>query len=153
VSRLIPDEVSVNHKIDIDLEKIKTHLRENKERYILGGVFAGITCLMMRDAYSRIGSGISGAAGSGISGAGKSANIQNVVTGKNNTLNSVSYISANRQGPPSWAVRCIESNLIWPSQHQAAVGEGVNESYLSQHLNEKLESANGKHFERLFMVA
>lgn len=49
----------------------------------------------------------------GVAGTGESAVSQNIVTGKNNVLNNVSYISADRKGPPSWVVRCKETDQIF----------------------------------------
>lgn len=77
------------------------------------------------------------------------------VTGTRNrvVINNVSYISANRQGPPSWIIRCKETGDIFTSQHAAALALGITETNISKHLNGLQEHAQGYTFERLCMAA
>jgi hypothetical protein len=126
-------------------DRFKQHVNEHKVPYLIGaGVgIAGITYAITRGVTSQpIGHGISVTAQDGIS-----------VLGKKVVMSNVSYISANRQGPPSWVTRCLESGEIYSSQALAAMHEKVDPSYLSKHLNGLMENANGKHFERICMAA
>jgi hypothetical protein len=126
-------------------DKIVTHVQEHKEIYIgIGvGALAGITCTVMKSiAQQPISRGISVTADRGIS-----------VAGKKVSLNNVSYIYANRQGPPSWVVRCIETGVIFTSQHSAAMEMGLPEAELSKHLNGLMDHVRGNHFERICLAA
>jgi hypothetical protein len=75
-----------------------------------------------------------------------------VVTGKNSTLNQVSYFSAERQGPPSWVIRCFETGMVYTSQRSAALAMNLSEGHISQHLNGVRDHVNEFHFERLCMA-
>lgn len=129
------------------IEKVKTHLSKNKKTYVACGVtavgVAGITWVIMRRCSSSpISSGISGAADHGIS-----------VIGKKVSMNNVSYVSQNRQGSPSWVVRCLDNDLVFTSQRKAALEMGIPESELSKHLNGLMDDVRGFHFERICMAA
>lgn len=143
MSRFIPEEVKVNVEVE-GVDDLKTHIRENKRRYLLGVLgFAGITCLVMRGVASQpISSSVTGAAGSNVIGAGKKVVMRNV-----------SFISSNRQGPPSWVVRCLDTGDIFTSQRSAALALGITETNLSKHLNGLQETAEGLSFERICMAA
>jgi hypothetical protein len=128
------------------LETTKKHLQDNKKFYIglgIGICIAGITYAIMRD---RSLLSIRGATIAPAKGA-------TIVLGKNNTLNSVSYISSHRQGPPSWVVRCLETRETFPSQKDAAMAMGISPSVLSSHLNGFRDHVDGLHFERICMAA
>lgn len=138
-------------------QAVKDHVGRKKQIYIYiggGAAIAGITVVIMRSIASQhISPVIHGTASSVDHGTGASVAIQNTISGKNNVLNSVSYISANRTGPPSWVVRCLENNLVETSQHAMALAMNIPESDLSRHLNGILEHVNGYHFERICMAA
>jgi hypothetical protein len=68
-------------------------------------------------------------------------------------MNNVSFISSNRQGSPSWVVRCIETDEVFTSQRKAALALDIPQSELSQHLSGRLDSAHGRTFERICMAA
>lgn len=125
---------------------IKEHFKKHRTIYLCtatGVVVAGITCVIMRGVASRhIEDGCTVLAKGGYTVLGKS-----VVT------NNVSYISSNRQGPPSWVVRCIETGNIFASQKSAAIEMGIDPSNLSKHLNGIFNNADGYHFERICMAA
>lgn len=126
--------------------KITEHLRKHKWKYILGVsviASAGITTLIMRRCF------IPYIENSDCIFAQNSVNI----LGKNVVTNNVSYISSNRQGPPSWVVRCLETDQVFTSQNAAAKSMGISIKDLSQHLNGLHEHANGYHFERICMAA
>ena len=62
-------------------------------------------------------------------------------------------ITSNRQGPPSWVVRCIETGEVFSSQNKAAEVLGISKQDLSKHLNKTMDTADGLHFERICMAA
>jgi hypothetical protein len=124
---------------------IKEHISRHKVAYSFGSGFivAGITFCIMRGVASQpISRGIAVTAERGIA-----------VLGKKVVMNNVSYISAHRQGPPSWVVRCLETGHIFSSQNSAALEMGILKSDLSQHLNGVKDHANGFHFERICLAA
>jgi hypothetical protein len=85
---------------------------------------------------------------------GKSVENSIIFLGENKgTLNNVSYISANRPGPPSWVVRCLETDMLFTSQKKAALEMDITPSNISRHLNGLQETAEGYHFERICMDA
>lgn len=65
----------------------------------------------------------------------------------------VTIISVSRQGPPSWVVRCLETNQIFTSQNQAAIEFGTSAANMSLHLRKKLPDIFGYHFERICLAA
>lgn len=104
---------------------------------------AGFTYVIMRGvALQPIDRGISVIAKRGIS-----------VLGKKVVMNNVSYISSNRQGAPSWVVRCIETGSIFPSQRLAALTMDIPEREISKHLNGIMDNVRGFTFERICMAA
>ena len=125
-------------------EQAKQHVKDHKEAYIVGGLsLAGISCLIMRGVASQpISSSVTGTAGSSVTG-----------TGKKVVISNISFISADRQGPPSWVVRCKETGSIFTSQRGAASEMGITESNISKHLNGMQETAQGYHFERICLAA
>lgn len=127
------------------VDGIVEHVKKHKTEYIFGAtvVIAGITYIIMRDVISQpISRGISVTADRGIS-----------VVGKRVVMNNVSYISANRQGSPSWVVRCLETGAIFPSQRSAAFEMILPESEISKQLNGVMDNVRGFHFERICMAA
>lgn len=138
---------------------IKKHILENKEVYIgIGSItFAGITFVIMRGIYSKhISRGIPVTASRGIPVTGESVvinTLSNTLFGNNKVLNNVSYFSSNRQGPPSWVVRCVETGKVFTSQRSAALEMDIPENELSRHLKGILDNVRGNTFERICMTA
>jgi hypothetical protein len=129
----------------MNITTVKTHLHENKKVYIAGavGIVAGITCVMMRDIISQsLSHGTSVTAQDGIS-----------VLGKKVVMNNVSYFASNRQGPPSWVIRCLENGDVYTSQSAAASTLNLSPQEISKHLNGLMDHVRGYHFERLCMAA
>jgi len=128
------------------IEKVKIHIEKHKTAYSCAvtaiGV-AGITALIMRNnSKPCIQGGISVLAKGGAT-----------VLGKSTVLNTVSYISSERQGPPSWVVRCVETGAVFTSQAKAALEMKLDPSLISSHLNGGTDHVNGYHFERICMAA
>jgi len=65
----------------------------------------------------------------------------------------VTVVKADRQGPPSWIIECIETGEKAFSQNSMAHLKGISRSKLSQHLNGSREHVDGLHFKRLAMAA
>lgn len=130
--------------------RVRKHLKKNKQIYIGLGIglgFAGITWLIVRNQSQPITSSVTGGAGHSVTVTGHRVEI------RDNTLNMVSYISAERQGPPSWVVRCIETGQVFTSQRSAALAMEIAETNISKHLNGLQDTAQGYTFERLCMAA
>ncbi len=125
---------------------VKKHFKNNQKIYFgiaIGVGIAGITWVIVRhNSMSSISHDV-------IVTAERDA----IVQGKNSTLNTVSYFSSERQGPPSWVIRCLETNLVYTSQASAASEMGISTSNLSRHLNGLQDNAQGFTFERICMVA
>lgn len=136
--------MSVELKLPPVVDVVKDHIKRHKRAYLLGShiAVAGITYAIMRSTIAQRGMGV-GIAQRGI------LNTASFSFGKKSSLNNVSFILSNRQGPPSWIIHCLETGETFLSQRAAAFAKGVNESDLSQHLNGLHENVNGLHFERL----
>jgi hypothetical protein len=65
----------------------------------------------------------------------------------------VTVVKADRQGPPSWIIECIETGERTLSQRAMSELKGISQSELSQHLNGFRESINDLHYKRLAMAA
>ena len=126
------------------MRKIKEHVKKHQVLYACIAT-AGITVLIMRSVASRPTS-------CGSSAVATDCGIASVI-GEGAVLNNVSFISANRQGSPSWVVRCLETDEVFTSQHKAAVAMDIPQSELSQHLNGARSSVRGHTFERICMAA
>jgi hypothetical protein len=137
----------MEHKLEFpQIEKVKKHVQKHKKEYIAaigGAAVATITCAIVRDIVSQpIGHGASVTAKRGIS-----------VLGKKVVMHNVSYIYANRQGPPSWVVRCIETGEIFSSQNSAALTMELAPQEISKHLCGLMDHVRGYHFERICLAA
>lgn len=65
----------------------------------------------------------------------------------------VTVVKADRQGPPSWIVECLETGEKAFSQRAMAHLKGISPTELSNHLNGRTSDVNGLHFKRLAMAA
>lgn len=145
------------------IKKAKKHIKKHKTEYyciVTGVVVAGITLLIMRSrSDSSISRGIPVTAKRGLAVPGEASvnalevNRGGLVLGNSYALNNVSFISSNRQGPPSWVIRCLETGAIFASQNLCANEMGVAKSEVSKHLNGFLDNVQGYHFERICLAA
>lgn len=123
-------------------EKLKAHWEKYKQTYItIGvGVVIGVTIFIVaRKTAPTL-------------NVGKSAKVSNVKQFV--TKGDLNYtITSNRQGPPSWVVRCIETGDIFSLQNKAAEALGVSSTNISYQLNGIKPDINGLHFERICMAA
>jgi hypothetical protein len=136
-------------------EEIKEHVVEHKVVYAFAGgiIFAGITCYIMRDIVNPqpISRDIAVTAQRDIAVLGEKVVSQSVI-GNENVLHNVSYFISNRQGPPSWVVRCKETGELFTSQNSAAREMNISSSELSKHLRGGLTEVRGHTFERICMT-
>jgi hypothetical protein len=118
--------------------RIKEHVQRHKTAYLIGAgvAIAGLTYLVTRKTI--IGQG------------NVSVRALNLLSNKPNII---TVIESGRQGPPSWVVRCLETDEVFTSQRGAAILKGITETHISKHLNGALENAGGFHFERICMAA
>jgi hypothetical protein len=119
---------------------IKKHLQDNKEVYIAGatGLLIGGIAIVLCKRYPL---------------ALENSSISVKPIAFLARQNVVTVIEANRQGSPSWVVRCKETGQIFMSQKSAAEAMGLPASDISRHLNGVLDHARGYTFERICMAA
>lgn len=161
-------------------ERLKRHFKENRKVYIAVGatsvIVAGITFIIVRERCADMRGVSDGSSTAESSVATRSFTIMRdhsrpirVAVGepaqgavgvlgekvkiKNSTLNVVSYVSSERQGPPSWIVRCKETGDIFTSQKAASIEMGLSQAHISLHLNGKMDHVRGFTFERIAMAA
>jgi hypothetical protein len=126
----------------MDIEKIKTHIKEHKEAYIAGScgvILAGITALIMRERYVSLHKGLNGPAGATV----RSLNIFS------KSGDVVTTIHSGGRGNPGFRVHNFEHNLDFDTQGAAARTFNIPENVMSLHLNKKIPDAYGWHFERI----
>ena len=138
--------------------QIENHFKKYKKVYIpvsAAVVGAGITFLIMRGKVNS--SGMTGTASSGVTGTGDN-NLSSFspkinIVGNRNFVNLQPVVMSNRQGAPSWVVRCLETGETFASQRSAAIANDIPESILSKCLNGLISDAHGLHFERICLAA
>lgn len=141
------DDAGNSEEVDLTQEA-KRHFDKYKFAYLAGGVasiagIAGIAYLVTGGvSVPNVDREISVVAKNGIA-----------VQGKNVVMRNVSVIAANRQGPPSWVIRCKETGDIFTSQGAAAGAMNISPTAISQQLNDLREHAQGFHFERICLAA
>jgi len=123
------------------LDRVLIHLRKHKRLYIVGSLAAVAGFVWYTRSNLRV-SITATASGS-----------QSIAAGKNVMMYKVNYITADRQGPPSWVVRCKETGDVFTSQRSAALNMELPQNLLSEHLNGRRPDVAGNHFERLCLAA
>jgi len=150
--KMVKDD-SAGHQEEVDMtDEIKSHFEKYKAAYITGAagiVFAAFTGLYMRGRYEVLAPGGT----YGPEAADTLVTMRPLSLLSNRMTNVVTVIEANRQGPPSWVIRCKETGDIFTSQNSAAGAMGLSSSNLSQHLNGVQDSVSGFTFERICMAA
>jgi hypothetical protein len=148
---------TIEHKVTFDkaFEGITNHVKRHKVAYSFGAgvAVAGLTCLIMRGVYSQHIRGAVGVPAQGAVGVLGVSDVNIHPLSFFSKQNVVTVIEANRQGPPSWVVRCKETLDIFPSQKAAAKEMGLSASHLSDHLSGGMDHVNGFTFERICMAA
>jgi hypothetical protein len=129
------------------IEKIKQHIRDNREIYIAAGAGlvagAGITLLITRGRHA----GIQGVPGT----AENSVFVRPFNFLSPNTILTV--FEREGRGHPGYIIQCLETGETFPSQVQAANVMNIPETLLSAHLRGKFPDVDGLHFERLGLMS
>jgi hypothetical protein len=136
---------------DSRVKKIKTHFIDHKELYIglgVGMTVAGITYTMMRDRHATLLSGVDG-----LKTAEASVTVRPFSFFSSQKNEIVTTIHTGDRGNPGFLTRNIDYDLLFPTQGSAARAFGISPSILSSHLNGKIDSVDGLHFERICMAA
>ena len=122
----------------IAFDKVKEHVGRHKVAYTAGAM------VVVSGASFYVGARV----GSPIAFTQKGT-----IVGINNKLYQTVVVLVNRQGPPSWMIRCVETGEEFLSQRSAAFTHNLTERELSRHLNGMLESVGGKHYIRTGLAA
>lgn|SRR5512136_630616 len=110
------------------IERLKSHIKENKKVYIVGGVcfVVGVSSTIVLCNKVRV---------------------TGIVIGKNNTLTQTTILI--RRGHPGNVIRCNETGEVFASQGRTASVMGINAARLSEHLSGKRDQVSGYTFEKL----
>lgn len=158
-----PTVETYEHELESDEEfghnRLVEHAKRHRTLYISIGCVAlgiGIAVLagrIMKNFNSR---GIPVTTDCGIPVVGSRSSFFDITQGgafTKNVLNLTQTINANRQGSPSWVVRCLETGEAFMSQNKAAEIMNLSPAEISRHLNGALDNVRGFHFERICMAA
>lgn len=118
------------------IQKVKTHLDENKKVYIAAvvGIAIGVvSTLVIRGAVKP----------------SAAIEIATKIQGNDNTVNNVVQVIIPALGDPGNIVQCVETGTIYASQGQAAREAGSTAARISRHLNGTLADINGQHYKIL----
>jgi len=147
------------------MNKFKDHIKRHKMVYIAVGtgvVVAGITVVIMRkNVVLHLDAGANGPLQATTRSDAKPTYwahrpMQSPPTGhigssffSKPSMNIVSVIEREGRGHPGYLTEWVEEDLIYKSQKQAALNHGVHPNRMSDHINGRLESLDGKHFKRV----
>jgi len=127
--------------MDNRINRIKQHFVEHEEKYVFGVscFFVGFTVAIMRGRYASFHRKLDGPIVTvrPLNFLGKQVN------------NILTVIQREGRGHPGYLVRCLETNDYYFSQNEVANAMSVWPSLISDHLNGKVESIHGFHFERI----
>jgi len=129
------------------IEKVKTHLKENKTIYISAGVtavLAGITYAIVRELHTTLDAGVDCPEREPMG----SLIFSNSLFGSS-TNNVVTTIHTGSKGNSGFVTKCIETGEIFATQGDAARAFGIPEEFMSKHLNYGRELFEDLHFERV----
>lgn len=118
------------------VQKVKAHIKRNKDKYITGGV-----CLA-------VGATVGVVCSDGIKSKVSSIN---VILGKDNTINNITIITQQlvRRGHAGNIIKCVETGEIFASQNRAAEALDLKPSKISEFLKGKRDHVNGYTFEKI----
>lgn len=140
------------------LTRVKTHFTNHKQLYVgvvIGAgvaVLAGITYVIVR-YNSQLDQRVNHVLPRRVIHVPDVKAENSQVVNNYGSMGNVSYISSNRQGPPSWVIRCVETGDLYTSQNEAANEMDLSGSELSRHLNGVIDHVKGYTFERICMAA
>lgn len=116
------------------IEKIKTHISENKTTYIAVGVTVVTTAAVTAALLNR-------------------DSVKVIAPRFFSPGNNLIITNLERRGHPGFKVLCKETGETFASVNRAASACGVNQGNLSRHLNGYLDHVKGLHFEKLGEMA
>lgn len=132
-----------------NMQTIKAHVREHKDRYLIGGfslvVGAGFTALIMRDRHAVVGN----AASDGPDVATVRSFNFNFLSRQIESGNVTTVITREGRGHPGYITRWVEEGIDYETQGLAASEQGVDPTVMSRHIRGILPDVNGQHFERI----
>lgn len=126
------------------IEKIKNHLKEHKREYLIGGGCLVGGVLIGAVAYAAL--------------PGTAVNVTNnipvdvtvkpkITVNPEITVKPVINTHNTMGGYQQKIVRCIETGQIFESVKAASEQAGVNPSFMSKHINGRVDHITGKHYE------
>jgi len=116
------------------IQKVKSHLKNNKKVYLTGGI-----CLVVGGVIVYVAQGINNV-----------AVVDSFKVQVNSpTTNNILQITLPSLGHPGNAVQCLDDGTIWASQGEAARALGVNPDVVSKHLHGKVASVGGKTLKKI----
>lgn len=117
------------------IESIKTHVREHKKAYIIGGsaAAAGITAGLILGSRGQI-------------------SIANPAMINYKPIANTVQVQMTRPGPKAFVIQCVETQEVWPSIRQAAKALEIDRGTLAKHLAGEYASAAGKTFTKVAEV-
>lgn len=127
-------------------EKVKKHLEDNKDVYILiaiGVSAAAFTTIIMRERIPLFNSAPENST---------EFNIRPLTFLSRNVDQSthiVNVVEREGRGHPGYIIRCLETKELFPSQTKTAEVFGGNSTSLTGHLQGKFPDFCGYHFERV----
>lgn len=140
------DEAGHEEEVDVT-EDIRSHFQKNKNAYIAGiaGIaFASITCHYI--------GGRNAVAGNAASDGLDRVTIRPLSFFSKQSNNVIAVIEKEGPGHPGYITHCVETGKDFATQGEAARAYGINSKTMSWHMNNKLENANGLHFNRTVPV-
>lgn len=138
----------------MNIEKIKAHIKEHKEKYITVGVTAvisaGITYIIMRGRYATLHGGVEPILHGGIGGGSDTVAIRPLSFFSHQINNIVTVVERDGRGHPGYRIRRLEDLREWDTQGLTAIDINTSPSRLSSHLTKGIpESIDNFHYERV----
>jgi hypothetical protein len=139
------------------LEKIKTHVAEHKEAYIVGALGIGgmvvsavFTTTIMRGRYSNA-LGVLEPGALGVSGEQVKVQTHPLIFSlfMKDSGNAITTIETGRRGHPGFVTEIIETGEIFPSHNATAKHLGVYPSLISDNIKGKNPDVDGLHFRHI----
>ena len=115
---------------------IKTHLKNNRDKYLIGGGALAIGLTVGYFAHPA-------------SANQRAAVKQFIAWHSPTTINLEQTTTLVRRGHPGNIIKCVETGELFASQNRAADILGISKTSLSQHLKGKRPSVSGYTFENL----
>lgn len=115
------------------IEKIKSHFRDNKKSYIVGG-----SCLVVGVAVGVV-----------ICKQSTQIAVANPAIVNWKPVSNIVQVQMVRPGPKSFVIQCVEDQRVWPSLRAAAEDLGVHPNIVSKHLKGTYDTVKDLHLEKV----